>query len=55
MYFVGQSGRTYRDVLIENSLIQKALTEWYAQQLDAMTVTQGDTSYVRTGLVLSAY
>jgi len=55
MYFVGQSGRTYRDVLIENTLIQETVSAWYTEQMDAMTVTPGDTSYVLTDKVLASY
>ena len=54
MYFVGDSEQTYRDYQIENELKSADLSTWYAELLDAMTETEGDTQYIRKDLVLSA-
>ena len=54
MYFVGNSGRTYRDVLIESTLAATAVSDWQAELIAATPITEGDTSYVLTNLVLSA-
>ena len=54
MYFVGLSNTTYRDYQIENELRSADLEEWYDANIDAMTVTDGDTGYIRKDLVLSA-
>lgn len=52
MYFVGETGRTYRDVLAEDTLKQAALTEWFTQQVEAVTLTDGDMTYVLTDKAL---
>ena len=52
MYFVGQTGRTYRDVLAENTLKEADMNQWFAQQVEAMTVTDGDMTYVMTNKAL---
>ena len=54
MYYVGDSEYTYRDYQIENELRSADLSAWYTENLDAMTVTDGDTKYVNTSLVLSS-
>ena len=54
MYFVGDSDLTYRDYQITNSLKNEELSAWYAEIVDAMTQTEGDTKYIRTDLVLNA-
>ena len=54
MYFVGDSEQTYRDYQIETQLRNSDLDTWYAETVDAMTLTEGDTTYVRKDLVLNA-
>lgn len=54
MYYVGDSSYTYRNYLIENELRDADVSQWYADAVESMTSTDGDTSYVRTDLTLSA-
>lgn len=53
MFFVGNSDLTYRDSMIQEELTNTAMSDWYNGLVDAVTVTNGDTSYVRKDLVLS--
>ena len=53
MYFVGNAELSYRDYLIQNNLRNNDLSTWYAETLEAMTTTDGNTKYVRTDLVLN--
>lgn len=52
MYFVGNSDVTYRSFLIENDLLTQDMNTWYNQLVDAVTVTDGNTKYINTALVL---
>ena len=54
MYFVGQSGETSREYLIKNDLTSEDYTNWYNGLVDALDMTVGDTSYIRTNLVMKA-
>ena len=54
MYFVGDSEQTYRDYQIETDLRNQDMNTWYSDLVTAMTQTEGDTTYVRKDLVLSA-
>ena len=54
MYFCGDSEATYRNYLIENTLRNADLNNWYNGIVEAMTTTDGDTQYVRTDLILNA-
>ena len=54
MYYVGQSQQLYRDYLIENDLRSEAYETWYQGLVDGVTLTLGDTSYIRTDLVLNS-
>lgn len=54
MYFVGQAEDTYRTYLIKNDLISEDYTSWYNNLVDSLDMTVGDTSYIRTNLVLSS-
>lgn len=54
MYYVGESDTVYRDYMIENELRSADITAWYEALVEAMTVTDGNTSYIRTDLVLSS-
>lgn len=52
MYFVSDSETTYRDYMIENELRSADVNAWYTETTEAMPLTDGDTTYVRTDLVL---
>ena len=54
MYFVGQSEETYREYLIKTDLETDAYNTWYNTLVESVDMTVGDTSHIRTGLVLSA-
>lgn len=54
MYFVGQSDETYREYLVKNDLTSEDYTNWYNALVDALDMTVGDTSYIRTNLVMKA-
>ena len=54
MYFVGDSETNYRDYLISNELRSTDLENWYNGLVDAIAVTEGDTSYIAKDLTLSA-
>ena len=53
MYFVGDSALTYRDYQIENALRDADVQTWYDATVNALAVTDGDTKYINTSLVLS--
>ena len=53
MYYVGDSDMTYRDYQIDSKLRAADMETWYNDTVNAMTVTEGDTQYVNTGLVLN--
>ena len=53
MFFSGNSETIYRDYLIENVLRSADTSEWYTNLIESQTVTEGDTKYVSTGLVMS--
>ena len=54
MYFVGQSGETYREYLVKNDLASEDYTNWYNALVDGLDMTVGNTSYIRTNLVLKS-
>ena len=54
MYYSGDSETNYRDYMIASELRSADLEEWYHGIIEAMTVTDGDTSYIRKDMVLSA-
>ena len=54
MYYVGDSEYTYRDYQIETELRNADLSAWYTEKVEALTVSDGDTKYINTGLVLSS-
>lgn len=53
MYFVGTGDTNYRDFMVKNDLISSEMESWYSSLVDSMTVTNGDTSYIRTNITLS--
>ena len=53
MFFVGNSETNYRDFQIENNLRSHDTEHWYSDLIAAMTITDGNTAYIATDLVLS--
>ena len=53
MFFSGNSETTYREYLIESVLRSEDTNAWYAALIEAQTVTEGNTEYVDTDLILS--
>ena len=53
MYFVGEQENTYRELLIENTLRAADLEEWYSVLVEAISVTEGDTSYMNKAIIIS--
>ncbi len=54
MYFVGLSDITYRTSLIQSDLRTADVAAWQEELVSALTITDGDTSYIRTDLVINA-
>lgn len=54
MYFVGNSDITYRDYLIQSDLRSADVQKWQEDLMAAVTMTDGDTKYIRTNLVLGS-
>lgn len=52
MYFVGNTDLTYRDYQIQSELRSADVEKWHTDLLNAVTVTDGKTDYIRTDLVL---
>ena len=50
---VSDSDMTYRDYQIENALRSADMETWYTEAVAAMTLTEGDTSYIRKDVVLN--
>ena len=53
MYFSGNSDTTYRDMLIEEDLINTDSEAWYNALVEAMATNKLSTKYITTGLVLN--
>lgn len=53
MFFSGNSDTNYRDFMIENTMRSEDTNAWYTSLVEAQTVTEGNTEYVNTDLVLS--
>ena len=53
MYFCGDSDTNYRDHQIATQLRTADLQAWYTETVEAATITDGDTRYLSTDLVLS--
>ena len=54
MFYSGDTDYTYRDYLIQNQLRTEAMNAWYDDAISAAAITDGDTSYIRMDLTLSA-
>ena len=53
MYFCGDGSLSYRDSMIRSELQQADMDAWYQALVDAAVTVDGDTSLLRTDLVLS--
>ena len=53
MYYSGDSETMYREFLIENTLIANKYNEWSAALVEATVVTEKNTKYISTDLVLA--
>ena len=53
MYFVGDSETNYRDFLVASNLRTNDTNIWYTGLIEAMEVTDGDTSFIAKDMVLS--
>ena len=54
MYFVSNSGKTYRDFMIENTLRSEDLTAWESGLIEAAELVVENTKYAKTDLVLNS-
>ena len=54
MYYVGTSELTYRDFQIDNELRSNDVSTWYGDLVDALSLTEGDTKYIRKDITLGA-
>jgi len=54
MFYSGDSETLYRDFIIENDLMTEDTNAWYTALVDSYTVTEVDTKYVNTSLVLAS-
>ena len=52
MYFCGDGSLSYRDSMILNELVQADVDTWYNGLIDAAVAADGDTSLLKTDLVL---
>lgn len=52
MYFVGQTGQSYRDYMITNALTSQNMETWYNGIVDAVSTTDGDTSRIHTSVIM---
>ena len=46
IYFVSRNETTYRELLVEDALLDERYTAWYNEQLAAVTVTELNTKYL---------
>ena len=54
MYFDSYAEMTYRDAMINATLESEAYDEWYKAIVDAVTLTEGNTSKLPTDIVISS-
>ena len=54
MYFVGNSGTTYRNHMIEEELLNGKITEWYEGLTANVTSELKETKHISTDLILNA-
>ena len=54
MYFVSTSDTTYRDLMIESTLLNNDMVAWETALVEANELTVKNTKYVDTGLTFSS-
>ena len=54
MFYSGDSETSYRDYMIDSKLRNEDANEWYTALIEAMTMTEGDTSFIPKDLILSS-
>jgi hypothetical protein len=54
MYFVGNSGMTYRDFMIESTLRNADLTAWETALIEGAELNVTNTKFIKTDLTLSS-
>ena len=54
MFYCGDSETTYRDYLISNELASADYSDWHADLVEAVSVTEENTKFVRTDIVLGS-
>ena len=54
MFYCGDSETTYRDHLISNELASADYNDWHTALVEAVTVTEENTKFVRTDIVLGS-
>ena len=54
MFYCGDSETTYRDRLISSELASADYNDWHTALVDAVSVTEGNTKFVRTDIVLGS-
>ena len=54
MYYVGASEQTYRNYMIENTLISESMDAWYNEIVEAQTLTDGSFEYIPGGMILNS-
>lgn len=54
MYFEGYSAETYRDYLVNTSMVNDEMKQWYASIVDVAEAKLNNTSRVKTGRSLAS-
>ena len=54
MYFVGNSGMTYRDFMIDSTLRNNDMSAWESELIEAAELVVENTKYVKSDLTLSS-
>ena len=54
LYYVGASEQSYREYLIESTLLSEDVQAWYDAIVEAQTVTDGSFDYVPGGMIISS-
>ena len=54
MFYVGESEVTYRDFMVENDLLNKELTDWITELVEAADIHKKNLKYVNRELVLNS-
>lgn len=54
MFFVGNADTTYRNYLIENSLVSQEMETWYNETVDALAIVDGNTQYIPKDITMGS-